>query len=89
VPFKRRESLAICAHPFLGLLALLSLVFLQIEKPVGEGTYGVVYKARDKQTGDYVALKKIRLEGDDEGVPSTALREISLLKELDHTNVVK
>lgn len=55
---------------------------------MGEGTYGVVYKARDKTTGENVALKKIRLEGDDEGVPSTALREISLLKELSHPNVV-
>jgi serine/threonine protein kinase len=47
-----------------------------------------VYKARDKQTNEHVALKKIRLEGEDEGVPSTALREISLLKELQHPNVV-
>ena len=39
--------------------------------------------------GDFVALKKIRLEGDDEGVPSTAIREVSTLLELRHTNVVK
>ena len=56
---------------------------------VGEGTYGVVYKAKDKQLGDFVALKKIRLEVEDEGVPSTALREISILKDLDHPNIVK
>ncbi|KAH9276564.1 cyclin-dependent kinase A-1 [Batrachochytrium salamandrivorans] len=37
---------------------------------IGEGTYGVVYKAKDKITGDTVALKKIRLETEDEGVPS-------------------
>jgi serine/threonine protein kinase len=55
---------------------------------VGEGTYGVVYKARDRVTGDIVALKKIRLEADDEGIPSTAIREISLLRELQHPNVV-
>ena len=126
--------------------------FDKMEK-IGEGTYGVVYKARDKITdqvqfsiahtyvintftsasnrscnvrscnvnsqiknmfcrlehvlvGDSfcksnliriilyqfifqtVALKKIRLETDDEGVPSTAIREISLLKELDHPNIV-
>lgn len=63
--------------------------YLKIEKPVGEGTYGVVYKARDKVTGDFVALKKIRMEVEDEGVPSTALREISMLKELSHPNVVQ
>lgn len=60
----------------------------KVEKPVGEGTYGVVYKARDKVTGEVVALKKIRLEGEDEGIPATALREISLLKELSHPNIV-
>lgn len=36
-----------------------------------------------------MALKKIRVEGDDEGVPSTSIREISLLKELKHENIVK
>lgn len=62
--------------------------YQKIEK-VGEGTYGVVYKARDRNTGEILALKKIRLESEDEGVPSTAIREISLLKTLQHPNVVK
>jgi serine/threonine protein kinase len=62
--------------------------YQKVEK-VGEGTYGVVYKARDKNTGEIIALKKIRLEAEDEGVPSTAIREISLLKELSHPNVVR
>ncbi|EAU81687.2 CMGC/CDK/CDC2 protein kinase [Coprinopsis cinerea okayama7 len=53
------------------------------------GTYGVVYKARDTSTNTIVALKKIRLEAEDEGVPSTAIREISLLKELKDDNIVK
>ncbi len=53
--------------------------YQKLEK-LGEGTYGVVYKAKHKVTGEYVALKKIRLEKEDDGVPSTAIREISLLK---------
>lgn len=61
--------------------------FQKIEK-IGEGTYGVVYKARNKQSGMIVAMKKIRLESEDEGIPSTAIREISLLKELKHPNIV-
>lgn len=61
--------------------------FEKIEK-IGEGTYGVVYKGRNKITGEVVAMKKIRLESEDEGIPSTAIREISLLKELKHPNVV-
>jgi len=60
----------------------------RLEK-IGEGTYGVVYKARAKTTGEIVALKKIRLDGDCDGVPSTAIREISFLKELDNFNIVK
>ena len=56
---------------------------------IGEGTYGVVYKARDLDTGHIYALKKIRLESEDEGIPSTAIREIALLKELQHTNIVR
>jgi cyclin-dependent kinase len=59
----------------------------KLEK-VGEGTYGIVYKAQDA-AGDIYALKTIRLEAEDEGIPSTAIREISLLKELQHPNIVK
>jgi cyclin-dependent kinase 1 len=61
--------------------------YVKIEK-IGEGTYGVVYKGKNKITNQLVALKKIRLENDEEGVPSTAIREISLLRELQHPNIV-
>lgn len=53
--------------------------YRKVEK-IGEGTYGIVYKAIYKPDNLVVALKKIRLEGEDEGVPSTSIREISLLK---------
>ncbi|CAH8362926.1 unnamed protein product [Eruca vesicaria subsp. sativa] len=56
----------------------------KLEK-VGEGTYGKVYKAKEKSTGNLVALKKTRLEMDDEGIPPTALREISLLQLLSQS----
>lgn len=60
-----------------------------ISSKLGEGTYGVVFKAQHIDTHDFVAIKKIRLEQEDEGVPSTALREISLLKEVcQHPNVI-
>ncbi|GAB6019339.1 Cyclin-dependent kinase 2 [Chamberlinius hualienensis] len=62
--------------------------FVKLEK-IGEGTYGIVYKARERSTGKIVALKKIRLDTESEGVPSTALREISVLKELRNENVVR
>lgn len=62
--------------------------YQKLEK-IGEGSYGVVYKAKHRLSGTLVALKKIRLESEDEGVPATAIREISILKELDHDSVVK
>ncbi len=56
--------------------------------PPKSGTYGVVYKARDINTNKIVAMKHVRLRAEDEGVPSTAIREISLLKELKDDNIV-
>jgi serine/threonine protein kinase len=61
--------------------------YVKIDK-VGEGTYGVVYKCRNKESQELVALKKIRLENEDEGIPSTAIREISILKQMKHPNIV-
>eukprot|EP00191_Tetraselmis_sp_GSL018_P025001 CAMPEP_0177622190 /NCGR_PEP_ID=MMETSP0419_2-20121207/28080_1 /TAXON_ID=582737 /ORGANISM="Tetraselmis sp., Strain GSL018" /LENGTH=138 /DNA_ID=CAMNT_0019122345 /DNA_START=85 /DNA_END=497 /DNA_ORIENTATION=- len=59
----------------------------KLEK-IGEGTYGKVYKARHRETGQIVALKKTRLEMEEEGVPSTALREVSVLQMLNESNHV-
>jgi cyclin-dependent kinase 3 len=55
---------------------------------LGEGTYGVVYRAIDRTTGQIVALKKMRLDRTEEGIPQTALREVSILQEIHHINIV-
>ncbi|XP_068434040.1 cyclin-dependent kinase 12 isoform X2 [Clinocottus analis] len=55
---------------------------------IGEGTYGQVYKAKDKITGELVALKKVRLDNEKEGFPITAIREIKILRQLKHRSVV-
>lgn len=66
---------------------MVSGSFQKLEK-IGEGTYGIVYKARDKDTGKLVALKKIRPESENEGIPATTIREILLLKNLKHSTIV-
>lgn len=55
---------------------------------IGEGTYGQVYKARDIALENLVALKKVRLENEKEGFPITAVREIKILRQLQHPNIV-
>ena len=56
---------------------------------VGEGTYGKVYKARNLDSGQFVALKRIRMEGEKDGFPVTAMREIKVLQSLKHPNVLR
>ena len=58
---------------------------------LGQGTYGIVYRAQHSQSGKVVALKRLRMdvEGDGSGgMPLSSLREISLLKRLRHVNIV-
>merc|ERR1719163_1355026 len=57
---------------------------------LGEGTYGKVLKARCRQTGEWRAMKQMKLgPHSEEGVPSTAIREVAILKELTHENIVQ
>ncbi|RDA95736.1 hypothetical protein CP533_5057 [Ophiocordyceps camponoti-saundersi (nom. inval.)] len=58
------------------------------ESVVGSGTYGKVFKALNVYTKGLVALKRIRMEGERDGFPVTAVREIKLLQSLRHTNIV-
>lgn len=55
---------------------------------IGEGTYGVVYKARHIPTGQIVALKKVRFSGSKEGLPVTSVRELAILQQARHPNIV-
>lgn len=75
----RRESLF---HIGFGRLSTYSKMNV-----LGAGTYSTVYKGKSRLTNKLVALKEIRLEKD-EGVPFTAIREVSLLKELIHANII-
>ena len=62
--------------------------YQKLEK-LGEGSYGIVYKAQNRQTNEIVALKRIRIDMEDRGIPASALREISLLKELVYPHIVR
>ena len=57
---------------------------------IGQGAYGIVYKGKKEDTGDTVAIKRIPFSDStpEGGVPCNVIREISLLRELDHPNVV-
>lgn len=55
---------------------------------VGEGTYGSVFVAQDKVSNEIVALKRINTKQEENGFPITAIREVKILKALNHPNVV-
>ena len=55
---------------------------------VGEGAYGIVYKCKNKETNEFVAIKKFK-ESDDEIVLKTMKREIEMLKKIHHENIVE
>jgi cell division cycle 2-like protein len=53
-----------------------------------EGTFGVVFRAREKRTGKVYALKKLKLEREKDGFPQTSIREVNVLLSLHHPNIV-
>lgn len=55
---------------------------------IEEGAYGVVYRAKDKRSGEMVALKRLKMEKEKEGFPITSIREIDTLLKAQHPNVV-
>lgn len=56
---------------------------------LGSGTYGTVYKVLDKTTKNFYAIKNLKIDSEKDGVPVSALREISILKNLSHPNIIK
>eukprot|EP00497_Spongosphaera_streptacantha_P004944 TRINITY_DN587_c0_g1_i1.p1 TRINITY_DN587_c0_g1~~TRINITY_DN587_c0_g1_i1.p1 ORF type:complete len:220 (+),score=34.45 TRINITY_DN587_c0_g1_i1:254-913(+) len=75
-------------HVFSGIPDMSIFEDFVILEKLGEGTYGVVTKARHRPSGKIVALKKVKLEMEEEGIPATTIREVSLLKRVRHPNVV-
>mmetsp|Transcript_10553 Transcript_10553/g.20863 ORF Transcript_10553/g.20863 Transcript_10553/m.20863 type:complete len:530 (-) Transcript_10553:1157-2746(-) len=55
---------------------------------ISEGTYGVVYRAKERETGRICALKRMKLEQENSGFPLTYVREINVLLALEHPNIV-
>ena len=57
---------------------------------IGKGTYGTVFKAKhSKDPNKIVAIKKLKLENETEGIPATTMREIAIINKIDHPNVLK
>jgi len=73
----------------IGPYACRSVAQFEKIRRLGEGSYGTVYEARDKVTGDIVALKKLRLGSSQAGFHLTSLREVALLRTLSHPHIVK
>lgn len=61
--------------------------YQKVEK-LGKGTYGVVFKAIDKETGEFVALKQMTFAQEEDGIPATTLREMSILRSISHINII-
>jgi len=62
--------------------------FTKLEQ-VGQGAFGTVWKAVDRESNDVVALKRVRMENEREGFPITALREMKIMSTMNHENIVK
>jgi len=61
----------------------------EIITTIGKGAYGEVYKSKEIETSAIVAMKKILMKNQKNGFPSNAIREIRLLKSLDHRNIIR
>ncbi|GAA5952971.1 hypothetical protein JCM3765_003021 [Sporobolomyces pararoseus] len=82
IPKRGRE-----AHPLIE--SCRSVYSYERLNEIEEGSYGIVFRARCKTTGDIVALKKLKMDKEKNGFPITSLREIQTLMTANHENIVR
>ncbi|POY71008.1 putative Cyclin-dependent kinase [Rhodotorula taiwanensis] len=87
VPRARRPKRGRAAHPLLD--SCRSVYSYERLNEIEEGSYGIVFRARCKSTGDIVALKKLKMDKEKNGFPITSLREIQTLMSVPHENIVR
>ena len=69
-------------------MRMLAHIATHAHPQVEEGAYGVVFRVRDRVSGEVMALKRLKMEREKEGFPITALREINTLLKCKHENIV-
>ncbi|KAK8953626.1 putative serine/threonine-protein kinase [Platanthera guangdongensis] len=79
---------AVAREAIQGWIPLKAESFKKLEK-IGQGTYSSVFKARDLQTGNFVALKKVRFDNFEPRSVRFMAREILILRRLNHPNIMK
>jgi serine/threonine protein kinase len=71
-----------------GLVKNPSEFYERVEADIGEGTYGKVHKSKDIRTGDLVAIKKLKSDTSESGIHFTSLREIKIMRGINHENLM-
>lgn len=87
ISFKTGKPMEINERDMLGRCRLVT-EFEKLNR-IGEGTYGIVYRARDTKSNEIVALKKVRMDQEKDGLPVSGLREIEILMSCNHENIVR
>jgi serine/threonine protein kinase len=62
--------------------------FTKVSK-IGDGTSGSVFRCFDTQNQEYVAMKVIKMDQEEDGVPAASLREVTILQNINHPNIIK
>uniref|UniRef100_A0A8C6PRQ8 mitogen-activated protein kinase n=1 Tax=Nothobranchius furzeri TaxID=105023 RepID=A0A8C6PRQ8_NOTFU len=86
---KHRKYIGLCALHEYNFGSCRSVREFEKFNRIGEGTYGIVYRARDTKSDEIVALKKVRMDKEKDGIPISSLREMTLLLRLRHPNIVE